>query len=210
MRVFWRTLAALGVRCCCCSSRSRIAVRSVDVKEFVGPLQQRVEGAPAAISRCTAASQLQLGLEPKLVLDDVTLSNASWASSRRCYRPDTSRRADRAAAAAAQALRGGPLQAHRTNHRPGDRCRRKGNWEFPALPAAAQGSTPAPSGGILGGLLVNDMAISDGTATYRDGKTGEITTIVIDDLSVHARDPQSPISGSFRGKVNGHGGGARG
>ena len=50
---------------------------------------------------------------------------------------------------------------------------------------------------------MGDLAISDGAATYRDGRTGEVTTIVIEDLSVHARDPQSPISGSFRGQVNG-------
>ncbi len=50
---------------------------------------------------------------------------------------------------------------------------------------------------------MGDIAISDGAATYRDGKTGEVTSIVIEDLSVHARDPQSPISGSFRGQVNG-------
>src|SRR5207245_2284656 len=73
---------------------------------------------------------------------------------------------------------------------------------FPALPAAAQGNTPAPSGGTLGGFAVGDIAISGGAVTYRDGKTGEITTILIEDLTVHARDAQSPVSGRFRGKVN--------
>ena len=78
----------------------------------------------------------------------------------------------------------------------------KGNWEFPASPAAAQGTTPAPSGGTLGGFAVGDIAISGGAITYRDGKTGDITTILIEDLTVHARDAQSPVSGRFRGKVN--------
>src|SRR5204863_374488 len=78
----------------------------------------------------------------------------------------------------------------------------KGNWEFPTLPAAAQRSTPAPSGGTLGGFAVGDIAISGGAITYRDGKTGDITTILIEDLTVHARDAQSPVSGRFRGKVN--------
>jgi hypothetical protein len=50
--------------------------------------------------------------------------------------------------------------------------------------------------------VVGDFAIADGAITFRDGKTGEVTTIVIDDFSVHARDAQSPVSGRFRGRVN--------
>jgi uncharacterized protein involved in outer membrane biogenesis len=38
--------------------------------------------------------------------------------------------------------------------------------------------------------------------TYRDGATGKVTNIVIESLSLHARDPQSPISAQFRGKVD--------
>ncbi len=38
--------------------------------------------------------------------------------------------------------------------------------------------------------------------TYRDGGTGKVTNIAIDTLSLHARDPQSPISAQFRGKVD--------
>jgi uncharacterized protein involved in outer membrane biogenesis len=78
----------------------------------------------------------------------------------------------------------------------------KGNWEFPALSTAATASTKAPSGGTLGGFTVGDIAISDGAVTFRDGKTGDVTTIVIEDFSVHARDAQSPVSGRFRGRVN--------
>ena len=57
-------------------------------------------------------------------------------------------------------------------------------------------------GGTLGGFAVGDIAISGGAVTDRDGKTGDVTTIVIEDLTVHARDAQSPVSGRFRGKVN--------
>jgi Uncharacterized protein involved in outer membrane biogenesis len=38
--------------------------------------------------------------------------------------------------------------------------------------------------------------------TYRDGVTGKVTNIAIETLLLHARDPQSPISAQFRGKVD--------
>jgi uncharacterized protein involved in outer membrane biogenesis len=77
-----------------------------------------------------------------------------------------------------------------------------GNWEFPALAASAQPGARAPSGGTLSAFVVGDLAISDGALTYRDGRTGETTTVVIEELSVHARDAQSPLSGRFRGRIN--------
>lgn len=202
MRILWRALAVLGGLVLLLLIAVAIAVRTVDVREFVAPLQQRVKDATGRDLEVHGGIALKLGLEPKLVLDDVTFSNASWGKQPQML----AAKQVEAQIALLPLLRKRfevvrfklvePTIALETD------ASGKANWEFPALPAAAQGSTPAPSGGTLGGLLVDDIAISGGTATYRDGKTGEITTIQIEDFSVHARDAQSPISGSFRGKVN--------
>lgn len=202
MRVFWRTLAVLGGVVVLLLIAIAIAVRTVDVKEFVGPLQQRVKQSTGRDLEVHGGIALKLGLEPKLVLNDVTLSNAPWGKQPQMV----SAKHVEAQIALLPLLRRHfevvsfklvePNIALET-----DASGRR-NWEFGGAPAAEQGSTPAPSGGTLGGLLVDDIAISDGMATFRDGKTGETTTILIEDLSVHARDAQSPISGRFRGKVN--------
>jgi len=78
----------------------------------------------------------------------------------------------------------------------------RANWEFPSAASAAKAANHAPSGATLGGFVVGDVAINDGAITYRDGKTGEVTRIVVQTLTVHARDAQSPISGRFRGTIN--------
>ena len=202
MRIFWRTLAVLGGVVMLLLISVAIAVRTVDVREFVGPIKQRVKEATGRDLDVRGGIDLKLGLEPKLVLDDVTLGNASWGKDAQML----SAKHVEAQIALLPLLRRRfevirfkliePMIALETD-RDG-----RGNWEFPALPSAAEGSTPAPSGGTLGGFVVGDVAISDGQVTYRDGKTGEVTTIVVEQLSVHARDAQSPISGSFRGKVN--------
>src|SRR6266545_4378695 len=202
MRIFWRTLAVFGGVVLLLLIAVAIAVHTVDVKEFIGPIQQRVKDATGRDLEVRGGIDLKLGLEPKLVLDDVTLGNAPWSKQPQML---TAKHVE-AQIALLPLLRKRfevirfkliePTIVLETD------SGGKGNWEFPALPAAAQGSTPAPSGGTLGGFAVGDIAISNGAVTYRDGKTGEITTILIEDLTVHARDAQSPVSGRFRGKVN--------
>ena len=202
MRIFWRSLAALGGVVVLLLIAVAIAVHTVDVKEFLGPIKQRVKDATGRDLEVRGGIDLKLGLEPKLVLDDVTLGNAAWSKQPQMV---TAKHVE-AQIALLPLLRKRfevirfkliePTIVLETD------SGGKGNWEFPALPAAAQGNTPAPSGGTLGGFAVGDIAISGGAVTYRDGKTGEITTILIEDLTVHARDAQSPVSGRFRGKVN--------
>src|SRR5438876_9031332 len=201
MRIFWRTLAALGGVVVLLLIAVAIAVHTVDVNEFLGPIKQRVKDATGRDLEVRGGIDLKLGLEPKLVLDDVTLGNAAWSKQPQMV---TAKHVE-AQIALLPLLRKRfeiirfkliePTIVLETDS--GGR----GNWEF-RLPAAAQGTTTAPSGGTLGGLSVGDIAISGGAVTYRDGKTGEITTILIEDLTVHARDAQSPVSGRFRGKIN--------
>lgn len=202
MRIFWRSLAALGGVVVLLLIAVAIAVHTVDVKEFIGPIKQRVKEATGRDLEVRGGIELKLGLEPKLVLDDVTLGNASWGKEPQML---TAKHVE-AQIALLPLLRKRfevirfkliePTIVLETD------SGGKGNWEFPALPGAAQGNTPAPSGGSLGGFSVGDVAISDGAVTYRDGKSGDITNIVIQELTVHARDAQSPVSGRFRGKIN--------
>jgi uncharacterized protein involved in outer membrane biogenesis len=202
MRIFWRLLAVLGGGVLLLLLAVAIAVRTVDVKQFIGPVQQRVKEATGRSLDVRGGIDLKLGLEPKLVLGDVAFGNAPWAKQPQML---TAKQVEVSIALL-------PLLA---KHFEVTRFRLieptialetdaagKGNWEFPGLRSAAQASTPAPSGATLGAFAVGDLAISGGTATYRDGKTGTVTTVVIDDLAVHARDPQSAVSGSFRGRVN--------
>lgn len=202
MRIFWRTLAVLGGIVVLLLIAVAIAVRTVDVTEFLGPIQQRVKEATGRDLTVRGGIDLKLGLEPKLVLDDVTLTNAPWSKEPQML----SAKHVEAQIALLPLLTKhfdvtsfkliGPTIALETD--PSGR----GNWEFQSAAAPANQTDRAPSGGTLGGFSVGDIAISDGSVTYRDGKTGDITRIMVETLTVHARDPQSPVSGRFRGTIN--------
>ncbi len=202
MRVFWRTLTVLGAVVVLLLVAVAIAIRSVDVRQFIGPIEQRVKAATGRDLEVRGGIHLKLGLEPKLVVEDVAFGNAPWAKQPQML---TAKQVE-ASVALLPLLRKhfevtrlkliAPTIALETD------AAGKGNWEFAPPQGAAQGNASAPSGGTLSDFAVGDIAISDGAATYRDGKTGEVTNIVIENLTVHARDPGSPISGSFRGRVN--------
>jgi AsmA family protein len=202
MRIFWRTLAVLGGVVLLLLIAVAVAVRTVDVKEFIGPIQHRVKDATGRDLAVRGGIDLKLGLEPKLVLDDVTLSNAPWSKDAQMLSakhieaeiallPLLHKRFEVTSFKLVE-----PTISLETD------ASGKGNWEFPSSGPAANATDKAPSGGTLGGFSVGDVAISDGAVTFRDGKTGDVTKIVVETLSVHARDAQSPISGKFRGTIN--------
>lgn len=174
-----------------------ITLRKFDANDLIGPIQQRVRDATGRELTIRGGAELKLSLEPKLVIDDVTLGNASWGASPQMLTakrieaqvallPLLRRRVDVVRFALIE-----PTISLETDGKG------NGNWQLGGGPSAG-----AASGRSAGELAFGDFAISNGTMTYRDGGTGKVTIIAIDTLSLHARDPQSPISGQFRGKVD--------
>ena len=145
MRIFWRTLAVLGGVVVLLLIAVAVAVHSVDVTQFIGPIQQRVKAATGRDLEVHGGIALKLGLEPKLVLDDVTLGNAPWGKQPQMLMA----KQIEAQIALLPLLRKrfevvsfkliSPTIALETD------AGGKGNWVFPALPAA-DGAPRRPPG----------------------------------------------------------------
>jgi AsmA family protein len=196
MRLFWRILGAFGGLLLLLIMAVAIAVRTTDVNDFIAPIQKRVKDATGRDLLIRGGIDFKLGLEPELVIDDVTLGNAAWGKSAQML---TAKRVE------AQVKLLPLLQRHfeivrfklidpvislETD------AGGKGNWEF----SNAGGADSGDAGGISP-FAIGDLAIDHGTASFRDGESGKTTNIVIDELSLHSRDAQSPVSARFRGTV---------
>ncbi len=177
-----------------------IAVWAVDPNEFIGPLQARTKAATGRDVTIGGGVELKLGLVPKLVARDVRIGNAPWAKT-----PDMlAAKSVEVEVALLPLLRRRfelvrfnlvePRIALETNPQG------RGNWELPATPGAAGAPNAASGSTVLG---VDNLAITRGELTYRDGATGSETVVVIDELSLSARDAQSPVNAEFRGKIDG-------
>ena len=196
MRLFWRMLAGFGGLLFLVIVAAGITLRKFDANELIGPIQQHFRDATGRELTIHGGAELKLSLEPKLVIDDVALGNAAWGASPQMLTakrieaqvallPLLRRRVDVVRFALIE-----PTISLETDDKG------NGNWQIGGASGEGGGAARSP-----GGLAFGDLTISNGTMTYRDGATGKVTNIAIETLSLHTRDPQSPISAQFRGKV---------
>lgn len=82
MRIFWTILGIAGGLVLLLLVAVAIAVWTVDVNQFVAPIQKRVKEATGRDLTIDGGVRLSLGLEPKLVLNDVHFGNAAWAKEK--------------------------------------------------------------------------------------------------------------------------------
>jgi hypothetical protein len=202
MGVFWRILAGIGGLALLLLIAVAIAISTVDPKSLIGPVQKQVKEATGRDLTVGGNIDLKLSLEPKLVAQDVALSNAPWAKSPRML---TAKRVEAEFALLPLLHRDFQVRSFaliEPNIALETDANGVGNWDFGGPPAATP-AAPAPEGtASIGGLFVGDLSISNGVLTFRDGASGKVTTVTIADLSLNARDPQSAVSARFRGSVD--------
>jgi uncharacterized protein involved in outer membrane biogenesis len=177
-----------------------IAVWTVDPNQFIGPIQARIKAATGRDIAIGGGIDLKLGLEPKLVANDVRFGNAPWAKT-----PDMlSAKSVEAQVALLPLLQRrfdlvrlnlvDPVIMLETN------AEGLGNWELAPPKSTAGGPVGESSSEVL---AIGDLAITRGALTYRDGATGAETHVVIDTLTLQARDAQAPVNAEFRGTIDG-------
>lgn len=178
-----------------------IAVATLDVNTLIGPVTERVRAATGRELAVHGGARIAVSLVPRLVLRDVTLSNAPWAAGkdmvtakelvlRVALLPLLARRFE-----LVELTLVAPSVSLETD------AQGRHNWDFqPAAPAA--GGTPAGTVSLPPALASGNVGIVDGTITLRDGASGAVTRIEVGNFEVHARDPQSPFTAQFRGKVD--------
>jgi uncharacterized protein involved in outer membrane biogenesis len=202
MRLFWRILIGIGGLLLLLLAAVAIAVHTLDLKSFIGPIQARVKEATGRELKVNGGIDLKISLEPKVVIDDVSLGNAPWGKAPQMI---TAKRVEVQVELLPLLHRDlqvrsfsliDPIIALETDGKG------TGNWEF-AKTAPETAASATPAGAVTsGGLFVGDMSVVNGTLTYRDGETGKLTTVGITELAVTARDPQSAVSARFRGSVD--------
>jgi AsmA family protein len=200
MRIFWTILAIAGGLVLLVLVGVAIAVWTVDVNQFVAPIQKKVKEATGR-DLAIGGVHLSLGLQPKLVLDDVHFGNPPWTKAKDlavvkhvevevALLPLLRRRFE-----VVRLNLVDPVIALETD------IGGKANWEFAA--GAPSASVPVPgAAAVLAAFGIASVEIENGSVTYRDNASGAVTRIDIDRFSAQARNTTSPISTEFRGKVD--------
>lgn len=181
-----------------------IAVSTIDIDALDGPIADRIKAATGRDLQIGGGIALKFSLKPRIELREVTLSNAPWASEPSLV---TAKRLEAQIALLPLLRRRFEIQRITVSEPvivlETDRNGR-GNWEFapPPVASVAPGTNESPKTGGLA-LGVGDLAIDHGVLSFRNGRTGTMTRIVIERLALQARDDQAPVNATFRGAVDG-------
>ena len=204
MRIFWTILGIAGGLVLLLLIAVAIAVWTIDVNQFVGPIQARVKSATGRDLAIAGRVDLDLGLVPKVVANDIRFGNAPWAREPQML---TAKRVEVEVALLPLLQRRfelvrlnlvEPVIALETD------AHGKGNWEFGAAGGGAAGAAAAAGSpaAALAAFGVGSVEITNGLLTYRDGTSDALTRVAIDRFAAQARTPASPINAEFTGKID--------
>src|SRR5262245_8361195 len=196
-------------------------LKSLDLNQYRGLIAQQIESATGRKVVIGGPIDLELSLSPALALSKVSLANAPWGREREMVSvkrfeakvallPLLSRtvRIDRVVLEGASIL----LETDANG---------VGNWVFTPAGTAPQAgapsstqpkpstTTPAPApttttegGGTITLPTFNDVSVKDSVLTYRDGRSGKVTTVQIRKLQLMAPSTTSPMQIDLDGRYN--------
>lgn len=200
MRTGSKVLLAAGTLAVVVIAGVVVYVATLDANALVAPAAARIKAATGRDLTVGGGASIALSWSPRIVLRDVALSNAPWGTAKHIA---TAQRLELEVA-----LR--PLLAGRVELREltliapaialETDAKGRRNWDF--APAQAVPAPGADAGGGALALAIADLAVDDGTLTFRDGATGGVTTVAIERLAVSARDTGAPVRAQFRGRVD--------
>jgi uncharacterized protein involved in outer membrane biogenesis len=178
-----------------------IAIATVDPNRFVAPLAARVKAATGRDLTVQGPVDIKVSLTPRIVLSNVAFGNAPWSKTPQML---TAKEVD--AQIALLPLLSRRFEVERfTLVEPvitlETDAKGRGNWEFPSTRAPGGASDAASPGASAFGI--GNFEVRNGTLSYRNGATGNVTSASIERMALRARDMQSPVAVDFRGNVDG-------
>ena len=177
-----------------------IAIWRIDPNDYIAPIEARIKQVTGRDAAIRGGIDLKVSLTPRLVAHDLALANAPWGQAPAMISakqleievallPLLQKRIEVIRAGLVEPAIALETDAH--GH---------ANWDFDRAAAGA-----APTGGAgssLAAFGISNFAVTNGMLTYRDGKSGAVTKVAVDSLTLSARDSQSPANTEFRGKVD--------
>ena len=178
-----------------------VAIKTIDPNTLIAPVQAQVKAATGRDLAVRGGASIGLSLHPRIVLTDVVLSNAPWATGKELGRierlelaaalmPLLSRRFELTEVVLVK-----PVVALETDGK-GQK-----NWQPPngAGPAAAR--APGGAAGIAAAIAIGRVTISEGLFTYQDGPKAVPSRLVVTSLALRPRALRTGVDVDFKGAV---------
>lgn len=204
MRTLGKFVAGLAILAVVLVTAAIGVATTLGREALIPPVAARVKAATGRELTVAGEARVALALPPRVVLTDVALSNAPWASAPRMIEaqrleltvellPLLSRQFELSRIELV-----GPRIALET-----DGAGRK-NWQFESTGTAGSSRDAAVAApGLPAALVIGNVAVTDGMVTYRDGPKAPVTEVAVTELGLRTRALSGDVDASFAGTVAG-------
>jgi len=179
-------------------------LKSIDFNEYRGLIAQMAKEQTGRDLTISGSLNLELSLNPAVAVEGVTFANASWGT-----RKEMASLKRLAAEVELLPLLSGDIRIKRVVLEGLDLlletdAKGRANWEISAAQQPSGPSAQAPSKPSASGPLpvVQWVRIKDLNVTYRDGRTGEKTSLRLDHLDLRADTVAAPMTIAVGGAIN--------
>ncbi len=180
-------------------------VSTMDFNQYRGVIAAQVKQATGRDLAIKGDLKFEIGLSPAVAVNDVTFANAPWGS-----RPNMAEIRRFEAKVELLPLVFGNINIKRIVLNDADILletdeQGRGNWEFVEATAeetAAPGPEEPKAEGAPKLPAISEVDIRNARVAYRDGKTGQTTTLAVQEASLGADSPTDPLRLNIEGVFN--------
>lgn len=182
-------------------------LKSLDLSQYRDLIAQEIEGATGRKVVIGGPIDLEVSFNPALALSDVSLANASWSNQPQMLAVKRFEAKVALLPLLSKQVRIERIVLSGADIRLETDANGVGNWIFqPAGGEQPAGSTTAPAAEEGEGEAVlpsfDEVTVEDSTLTFRDGRTGQVTTVVVETLQASAPSDRAPMKIDFSGRYN--------
>jgi len=171
-----------------------IVISTFDVNQYKGEISQAVEDATGRKLDIGGNIGFKVSLIPTVIIEDIKFANASWGS-----KPDMLSLGKFEVQVSLMPLLSGNIQVNRVillapeilleTDKKG-----VGNWVLEIDQAEEKVTAPSESSTALPAIVVNEVHIENARITYKDGITGKVTEVVIENIETRSESFDDPLS----------------
>jgi AsmA family protein len=185
-------------------------LKSLDLNQYRELIAQRIEATTGRKVVIGGPIDLELSLSPALALSDVSLANAAWSEDPQMLAIKRFEAKVALMPLLSKQVRVIRIVLSGADIRLETDASGVGNWvlkESPGGAPAPAAPPPAPAEGAQGEVLVpafDEVTVENSLLTYRDGRTGQVTTLAVEKFEASAPSRNAPMKIELAARYNDH------
>ena len=173
-------------------------LKSLDLNQYRELIAQRIEETTGRKVVIGGPIDLEVSFSPALALSDVSLANAAWSKDPQMVAVKRFEAKVALLPLLSKQVRVERIVLSGADIRLETDAKGVGNWVLKQEPGAEPAApAPAPAEEAQGEALIpafDEVAVEDSVLTYRDGRTGQVTTVAVERLNASAPSRSAPMT----------------